>query len=203
METDTDRNVCGCPVVVDYEPVNGASLSDKYDKMGVTPTELKCRQDGICYLRIIYDKIDNTYEFGELFCTDGEEYAPTRSLLNPTFECVKCMTDFILRGIKSNMEMELRLNGVLIKLLDLLATRNSAKETPANSYLAANKETVNWLETYFSNETMYSNLSTPIKLDKSGNMSLLGVPLVVDSSLGYGIITLMPNILTVDLKIDG
>lgn len=202
MGTDTDRNVCGCPVIVDdYDYVNGVSFSEKYEKMGTTPRELKCRQDGICYLKVIYDQIEDTYEFGELFCTDGTEYSPTRSLLNPSFECVKCMTNFILNEIKNNMEVELKLNKVLVKLLSIFSAASDIKNKEEQKYIVASKETIDWLETYFSKGTLSSDISNPIKLDKSSTLSLMNVPLLADSAIEYGKLVLMPEIVVVDLEL--
>ena len=69
---------------------------DKYERMGVSPYELYLRQQGLCYL------ISEVGSNGEvkIYCTDGEERAPTAGLLNPTFECAKCMAGFTAKVVK-------------------------------------------------------------------------------------------------------
>lgn len=62
---------------------------------GVTPLELYMRQQGKCYLNI--DVVSGT---ARLYCTDGEDFALTDGLANPTVECSICMTRFILELFK-------------------------------------------------------------------------------------------------------
>ena len=70
---------------------------DKYSLMGVTPKELYYRQNGLCYLELVYDDYgDGVKVPGAIYCTDGEEYAETGKMLNPTFECVQCMNRFFM-----------------------------------------------------------------------------------------------------------
>lgn len=71
---------------------------DKYDKLGVTPYELFQRQENMCWLELVYDTHeDGSESLGSLYCTNGKEYEETKNLLNPTHECVKCLSSFILR----------------------------------------------------------------------------------------------------------
>lgn len=60
---------------------------EKYEKMGVTPVELYMRQNGLCWLRA---EVNSNNEV-TVFCTDGKDKAQTDLMLNPTYECVKCM----------------------------------------------------------------------------------------------------------------
>ena len=78
----------------DLFPVIG--WDDKYSHMGVTPRELYLRQNGLCWL------VPETNPKGEvvLYCTDGVDRAKTSSMLNPTFECAKCIAGFAERTIK-------------------------------------------------------------------------------------------------------
>lgn len=72
--------------------------SDRYNKMGVTPHELYLRQTGGCWLTYIYDDTgDSEKTVGGLYCVDGVEYAETRNMLNPTFECARCFANFALK----------------------------------------------------------------------------------------------------------
>ncbi len=67
---------------------------DKYNKLGVTPRELYMRQQGLCYLipEVDGDKVI-------LCCTDGKDKAETSKMLNPTFECMKCISRFTEKAI--------------------------------------------------------------------------------------------------------
>lgn len=77
----------------------------KYGMMGVTPKELYFRQTGKCWLELVYDDYgENTKEVGDLYCTDGKEYAITGNMLNPSYECVKCLTFFILNGARNGFD---------------------------------------------------------------------------------------------------
>jgi hypothetical protein len=76
--------------------------NDKYDKIGVTPDELYLRQQGLCWLKPI-THADGTVE---LYCTDGVDIAMTRRMLNPTFECAKCMATFAEKVIEDATKKE-------------------------------------------------------------------------------------------------
>ena len=89
------RNVCGCPIFVDYDNKNDVYFDEKYKKLSITPNELHLRQNGGCWLEAVFDKIDGKKVFGCLYCTNGTEYAETNQLLNPTNECIRCLTDFL------------------------------------------------------------------------------------------------------------
>ena len=75
---------------------------DVYDKMGVTAEELYLRQTGKCYLEA---EIDDSGAV-EIYCTDGEDKAPTSCMLNPTIECAKCMTKNLVRVIKNGIKVD-------------------------------------------------------------------------------------------------
>lgn len=69
-----------------------AELEDKCDKVvGVTPLEWYMRQHGLCYLELVD---------GVPCCTDGTEKHPLSFLANPTSECSKCVSSFILSNLK-------------------------------------------------------------------------------------------------------
>ena len=69
---------------------------EKYDKLGVSPYELYLRQQGICF-PVAEINLNGTVT---LYCTDGEEKALTEGLLNPTFECMRCLVRFSTKAIK-------------------------------------------------------------------------------------------------------
>lgn len=64
--------------------------NEKYESMGVTPRELYMRQNKLCWL---VTEIDADSQV-RLYCTDGKDKAQTNRMLNPTFECVKCISSF-------------------------------------------------------------------------------------------------------------
>ena len=74
---------------------------ERYTKLGVTPQELYIRQNGLCYLR-------TENEDGEIiiYCTDGTEKERTDYLLNPTFECAKCICSFTKKIIENGIKSE-------------------------------------------------------------------------------------------------
>lgn len=74
--------------------------NEKYSHMAVTPRELYLRQNGLCWL------IKEVSSVGEvlIYCTDGKDKAKTSSMLNPTFECVKCITGFLEKEISNAKE---------------------------------------------------------------------------------------------------
>lgn len=63
---------------------------EKYEKMGVTPQELYMRQNKLCWLKATVDPSGKAV----ISCTDGKDEALTAGMLNPTIECVQCMTGF-------------------------------------------------------------------------------------------------------------
>lgn len=73
---------------------------DDYTKLGVTPEELYMRQQGECWLKttVLPDKTVR------LFCTDGDQSAETRKMLNPTIECANCMACFAIKVVESKLD---------------------------------------------------------------------------------------------------
>ena len=95
------NSVCGCPIDLDYDFINEVFFHEEYEKLSVTPNELYLRQNGGCWLKLIYDEINGKKVLGDLYCTDGKEYSQTKLLLNPTNECIKCITSFFVEREKS------------------------------------------------------------------------------------------------------
>lgn len=75
---------------------------EKYTKLGVTPRELYMRQNGLCWLVPAVDSEGSV----EIFCTDDVDRASTSCMLNPTIECVRCMTTFITRVIENETKKD-------------------------------------------------------------------------------------------------
>lgn len=73
---------------------------EKYEKMGVTPHELYLRQQGICFIRPEIDMDGKV----TLHCTDNKDKAITSGMLNPTFECIQCLTRFTENVIEEQLE---------------------------------------------------------------------------------------------------
>jgi hypothetical protein len=70
--------------------------NDKYDKLGVSPRELYMRQQGLCWLKPERQPDGSV----KIYCTDGKDSAETQLMLNPTFECAKCMAGFTAKVIE-------------------------------------------------------------------------------------------------------
>ena len=75
----------------------------KYNLMGINPKEIYLRQTKQCWLEIVSNNCVKDKEAQDiLYCTDGKEYAECNKMLNPTFECIKCLTTFISKTKESN-----------------------------------------------------------------------------------------------------
>lgn len=72
---------------------------EKYDRMGVTPEELYLRQTGKCFIR---PEVDSEGKVS-LHCTDGNHKALTGGLLNPTYECMVCLSRFTENVIEEEL----------------------------------------------------------------------------------------------------
>lgn len=84
----------------DFPKVNLPIVWDeKYSRIGVTPTELYMRQQGLCWLRPEV----NTNGKVIIYCTDGTDKAETSKMLNPTFECVRCMMSFTTKAVEDGV----------------------------------------------------------------------------------------------------
>jgi hypothetical protein len=79
---------------------------EKYTKLGVTPRELYMRQAGLC-------KLAPEVKDGEvvLYCTDGKDKAETSKMLNPTFECMRCVSSFTEQVIKDAIQNDTKDKG--------------------------------------------------------------------------------------------
>lgn len=73
---------------------------EQYDKMGVSALELYMRQNGKCWL---VPEVDSNNKV-KIYCTDGIDKAETNKMLNPTFECAKCMMNFTTRVIEDKIK---------------------------------------------------------------------------------------------------
>lgn len=166
---------------------------EKYDKMGVTPRELFCRQNKICYLTLVYDKYDGEEHYGDIYCTDGTEYAITSSMLNPTYECAKCITSFMkktLEQVEMNNKLDKTIVGILIKIGESKARQEGDTE------LSMRKETFDFIEEHLDNTTMFSNETNPLKITASGNIMLFGAKVNFVSEIEEGSIMIEPGSLT-------
>jgi len=68
---------------------------DKRLYEGPTIDQIYARQAGKCWLEAEFDEIEGKKVFGDLFCVGEDARFPTRAMLNPTKECVKCWVDFM------------------------------------------------------------------------------------------------------------
>ena len=75
---------------------------EKYSKLGVTPRELYMRQNGLCWLE---HKVSANGDI-VLFCTDGKEKAVTDRMLNPTLECIQCITNYTKKALQEKSERD-------------------------------------------------------------------------------------------------
>lgn len=78
---------------------------DRYEKLGVTPIELYMRQNQLCWLTPEVEDGVVT-----LYCTDGKDKAQTNRMINPTFECIKCISKFTETVISGTIAGEQKTN---------------------------------------------------------------------------------------------
>lgn len=69
---------------------------DKYENLGVTPIELYMRQNGLCWLTTEVSHDGSV----TLLCTDGTDRSKTKTMLNPTYECARCIASFTEKSIE-------------------------------------------------------------------------------------------------------
>lgn len=74
----------------------------EYNSIYITPEELYLRQQGKCWIKVEKDGDDNV----KLFCTDGKDIARTDCMLNPTPECIKCLSKNLVKVIKNGVEIK-------------------------------------------------------------------------------------------------
>lgn len=68
---------------------------DKSIHSGLSMEHLYARQSDCCWLEVEFDNINGKEVYGDLYCTDGETKATTATLLNPSNECMKCISKFV------------------------------------------------------------------------------------------------------------
>lgn len=151
------------------------SYSDKYEKMGVTPQELYFRQQRLCHLQLIYDNVDDEEILGGVYCTDGKDYALFGSMLNPTFECIQCVTQFVMEELNNNI-MQNNLDKFIVSLLMVISEARQRTHEDLMFYMS--KETFELVEEHINNKTLFSEATKPIKVSANGDLLLLGVPVI-------------------------
>lgn len=168
------------------------TVSPKYDKMGVTPRELYFRQQGRCVLQFAYDEIDGELVPGGLYCTDGSDFALFGSMLNPTFECIQCVTNFVMNEARNKM-VQGKLDKFIVSLL--VGMSESRQKTGEAPVFHMSKKTFDLVENHIYNTAMFSDETNPIKVTAKGGMLLLGCD-VEFLDMEEGVIKLEPGDIT-------
>lgn len=151
------------------------------DVPGVTAEELYLRQNGLCRLVSIYDKTDGVTSYAGLYCTYKTDYEKTVGLLNPTNECIRCIVSYF-EDILGDYMKELGINKRIILLMQKLFPIQE------KTVVYMSEETFNWLDEYISNNTLYSDLTRPIRVASDGNIYIFGATYEKDDSLSFGIV---------------
>jgi hypothetical protein len=159
--------------------------NNKYEKLGVTPQELYLRQNGACYLTMVYDTVDNKRIFGDLYCTDGTEYAKTRDMLNPTLECAQCMADFLKQVVETN-EMERTLDKTIVTILTGIG-----EQPVTDMYMS--RETFDYLEEHIDNTILFSPETNPLKITASGDLTLFAINVIFDKHIPHNTVIMEPG----------
>lgn len=178
--------------VVEEYPV----YNEKYEKMAVTPGELILRQQGKCWLELPFDNENGVLTPGTLMCTDGKDYAPTSGMLNPTFECVKCMSRFTTELAGDRMSKELKIhdfNRELLMAIGTLHDTSSLNLSPIKGNFRMSADTCDKVEVFFNSNTMSSKVTEPLRLDKEGEIRLFGIPIIIDASMEENVIEIQPT----------
>lgn len=148
--------------------------SEKYKYMGVTPKELYYRQNDLCWLELAIDTIEGKRVPGCLYCTNGEEYALTEDMLNPTFECIKCISDFVIKR-ENKMLIEKSLDHRIVSILmATYSVKEGADKEGSEVVLNMSKNTFDLLERHINSTTMFTDQTKPIKLNASGDIFVFG-----------------------------
>jgi hypothetical protein len=171
---------------------NNPEYNDKYERMGVNPSELYSRQKGLCRLEFIEYDLDGEKVIEDLYCTDGKEYVPTRYLLNPTFECMKCLSTFSLKGKR---EMTKKLDNIscfMTFLMGLLVHIHTLKKNDEVVSLSMDLDTFIYIEHFLENNTMYSNDIPPIR-NNGVVRTLFGVSVFINNKVNPKTIIVSPG----------
>lgn len=171
---------------------------DKYDKMGVTPKEIHLRQTGECWLELAFDEYDGAAHPGELYCTDGKEYAPADKMLNPTFECMICLSSFIMDSAEKQVLQDVRINKTFIDILSAIG--KAKKEADGDIFLEMSKETSSFLEGFLDLTTLSVTGVEPMKVTTSGDLLLFGSIVNIDSGVEYKTVRIGPAGVIIELR---
>ena len=164
--------------------------AEKYDKMGVTPFELYCRQNNLCWLELATDEIEGKEFFGDLYCTDGKEYALTKNILNPTFECAKCIVSF-LEEVFNNMNLHNELNKTIINIL--ITINNIKNQGSENLKIHMSQNTLSYLEKYLESAIICTDETKPLKILPDNDIILFGEKVELDNSIKDDYLFFLPQ----------
>lgn len=166
---------------------------EKYKQMGITAAELYLRQNKSCYLYAAYDKVEDTFSYGDLYCTDGKEFALTAQMLNPTFECIQCITKFI-HQILEETEMTNIIDKTIIHILIKIGESKNLQK--GNVELNMSQETFEFLENHLENITMFPSETKPLKVISSGDIIMFGTKVNFINEVEKNTIIIEPGGLT-------
>lgn len=172
---------CNCP-----------EYKDKYKEMGVSPEELYLRQEGLCYLTLVTDYIDGTEVPGDLYCTDGKDFALTKSMLNPTTECMNCIATHFLNREIEHMTVFKDLNKSIVTLLRIISTEDT---------IDINRVTLDKLEDSLLKLSLASKESNPLRVCADGELYLFGKKVYINEDIEDDHILIKPTNSKVKLSI--
>jgi hypothetical protein len=174
------------------------NYNKKYKFMGITPHELFLRQNKKCWLVLAFDTYDDKEVPGELYCTDGKDYAPTKNSLNPTFECMRCLSSFVLNESDSKMSYSVNVNKLIVDILQAIGKSTEYSEDKPMIYI--NKQTLIDLEVFLTSTTLAHTGKEALRY-KSSKLLLFGVPVIVDDTINDNILKIAPAGIEVELSI--
>lgn len=132
---------------------------------GVTAKELYLRQNGLCTLYSSSEKGEHI-EADNVYCVYDKEFARTGLLLNPTQECIGCILNKMTNTINEYVD-NLNIDKVFVSLI--IAISSSEEKIVYMS-----RETFEWIEKYIDNNTLYSEVTKPIRVSSAGDIYLFG-----------------------------
>jgi len=157
--------------------------------MGVTPVELNYRQEGRCKLELFIDIVGDENLVDDLYCTDGEEYARLCDMLNPTFECVKCVRNKFINTIGELMDNFKYLNKWTVLVLQ---TFSSAEKNSDHVYVEMSKPTLLDVKDFMSKTFIYTSETSPLR-EVEGKTYLFGKEVIFNNKIKAGIMVIMPG----------
>lgn len=169
---------------------NKLEYKDKYNLMGVTPKELYLRQTNACWLETVFDYYENKTQISDLYCTNGKEYALTRTMCNPTFECVQCLSNYIIKLEQQKLMQQIEINK---NILNILKAVGAATAQGVENKMYMSISTLDLMDAFLSNNILAEDNLRPLKVTASADIRLFGMEVILDETIPEKEIKIEPS----------